>query len=101
MNDSSLIHAFFEFNGFCANSWCGRGAHAKGAELSNRDPLGDMKGGLENALECMKLDGALSKLYVKWFGVDPEPGSSTVTVYPGYGVPGMPGYDPTPHKPQC
>jgi polar amino acid transport system substrate-binding protein len=56
---------------------------------------------LENALECMKLDGTLSKLYVKWFGVDPEPGSSTVTVYPGYGVPGMPGYDPTPHEPQC
>jgi polar amino acid transport system substrate-binding protein len=56
---------------------------------------------LENALECMKLDGTLSKLYVKWFGVDPEPGSSTVTVYPGYGVPGMTGYDPTPHKPQC
>jgi ABC-type branched-subunit amino acid transport system substrate-binding protein len=56
---------------------------------------------LENALECMKLDGTLSKLYVKWFGVDPEPGSSTVTVYPGYGVPGMTGYDPTPHQPQC
>lgn len=56
---------------------------------------------LENALECMKLDGTLSKLYVKWFGVEPEPGSAAVTVYPGYGVPGMPGYDPTPHKPQC
>jgi polar amino acid transport system substrate-binding protein len=56
---------------------------------------------LENALECMKLDGTLTKLYVKWFGVEPEPGSSTVTVYPGYGVPDMPGYDPTPHKQQC
>jgi polar amino acid transport system substrate-binding protein len=56
---------------------------------------------LENALECMKLEGTLSKLYVKWFGIEPEPGSATVTVYPGYGVPGMPGYDPTPHKPQC
>jgi ABC-type amino acid transport substrate-binding protein len=56
---------------------------------------------LENALECMKLDNTLSKLYVKWFGVEPEPSSATVTVYPGYGVPGMPGYDPTPHQPQC
>jgi polar amino acid transport system substrate-binding protein len=56
---------------------------------------------LENALECMKLDGTLKKLYVKWFGVEPELGSAAVTVYPGYGVPGMTGYDPAPHKPQC
>jgi len=24
-----------------------------------------------------------------------------VTVFPGYGVPEMAGYDPTPHTPQC
>jgi polar amino acid transport system substrate-binding protein len=24
-----------------------------------------------------------------------------VTVFPGYGVPDMPGYDPTPHTPSC
>jgi polar amino acid transport system substrate-binding protein len=24
-----------------------------------------------------------------------------VTVFPGYGVPGMAGYDPTEHKPDC
>lgn len=56
---------------------------------------------LENAIECMKLDGTMTKMYVKWFGTKPPAGSATVTVYPGYGVPGMPGYDPTVHKPAC
>ncbi len=56
---------------------------------------------IENAVECMKQDGTMTKLYKKWFDVDPPPNSASTTVYPGYGVPGMPGYDPTPHKPQC
>jgi polar amino acid transport system substrate-binding protein len=56
---------------------------------------------LENALECMKLDGTMAKLHEKWFGVPPEAGAIVTTVSPGYGVPGMPGYDPTPHKPEC
>lgn len=56
---------------------------------------------LENALECMKSDGTMAKIYEKWFGMPPEPGSTVTTVFPGYGVPGMPGYDPTPHKPAC
>ena len=56
---------------------------------------------LEDALECMKTDGTMAKLHEKWFGVPPAPGSTVITVSPGYGVPGMPGYDPTPHKPAC
>ncbi|MBV8838264.1 MAG: transporter substrate-binding domain-containing protein [Alphaproteobacteria bacterium] len=56
---------------------------------------------VENAIECMKLDGTIAKMHEKWFGVKPLPGSAAVTVYPGYGVPGMPGYDPTEHKPSC
>jgi len=56
---------------------------------------------LENALECMKKDGTLARLHVQWFQVEPKPGSATLTIYPGYGVPGMPGYDPTEHSPQC
>lgn len=56
---------------------------------------------LENAVECMKQDGTLKALYVKWFGVEPKEGSATTTIYPGYGVPGTPGYDPTPHTPKC
>jgi polar amino acid transport system substrate-binding protein len=56
---------------------------------------------IENAVECMKLDNTIAKLHEKWFGVKPEPGSAAVTVFPGYGVPDMPGYDPTAHTPAC
>jgi polar amino acid transport system substrate-binding protein len=56
---------------------------------------------VENAIECMKLDGTIAKMHEKWFGIKPAPGSAAVTVYPGYGVPNMPGYDPAEHKPEC
>jgi polar amino acid transport system substrate-binding protein len=56
---------------------------------------------LEDALVCMKKDGTLTRLYVKWFQVEPEPGSATTTIYPGYGVPGFAGYDPTAQNPTC
>jgi len=56
---------------------------------------------LDDAIKCIKMDGTMAKLYVKWFGIAPEPGSTPVTVTPGYGVPGAPGYDPTPHQPAC
>jgi polar amino acid transport system substrate-binding protein len=56
---------------------------------------------VENSIECMKLDGTIAAMHEKWFGVKPAPGSAAVTVFPGTGVPGMPGYDPTPRTPQC
>ncbi len=56
---------------------------------------------VENAFECMKLDGTIAKLHEKWFGHKPEAGSAAVTVYPGYGVPGMEGHDLKPHQPNC
>lgn len=56
---------------------------------------------IENAIECMKLDGTMAKLHVKWFGIEPPAGSAAVTVFPGTGVPGMPGYDATPRAPAC
>lgn len=56
---------------------------------------------IENAIECMKLDGTMAAMHEKWFGTKPAAGSAAVTVFPGYGVPGMPGYDPTEHKPVC
>ena len=60
-----------------------------------------MRDQLETAIECLKQEGAIAKLHEKWFGVKPPPGSAAVTVFPGYGVPGMAGYDPTDHKPEC
>ena len=56
---------------------------------------------LQDALDCMKKDGTIAKLVKKWFGKDPEPDDLAVVVTPGYGVPGMPGYDPTPHELHC
>jgi polar amino acid transport system substrate-binding protein len=61
----------------------------------------ELRNRLDNAIECMKLDGTIAKMHEKWFGVAAPAGSAAVTVYPGYGVPDMPGYDPTPHTPAC
>jgi polar amino acid transport system substrate-binding protein len=56
---------------------------------------------VEGALECLKKDGTIAKLHEKWFGTKPAPGSAAVTVYKGYGVPGVEGYDETDHAPKC
>jgi polar amino acid transport system substrate-binding protein len=60
-----------------------------------------MRALLENAIECLKLDGTIAKLHEKWFGSAPAPGSAAVTVFPGTGVPELAGYDPTPRAPSC
>src|SRR3546814_79396 len=41
---------------------------------------------IEDAIECMKLDGTIAALHEKWFGTKPAAGSAAVTVFPGYGV---------------
>ncbi len=56
---------------------------------------------LDGAIECMKKDGTLAAMHEKWFGAKPAAGSAAATIFPGYGVPGMPGYDPTEHPLSC
>lgn len=56
---------------------------------------------LQDVLDCMKKDGTLPKLSEKWFGAPPAPDALERVITPGYGVPGMPGYDPTPHELKC
>ncbi|MCX7362026.1 MAG: transporter substrate-binding domain-containing protein [Alphaproteobacteria bacterium] len=56
---------------------------------------------LQDALDCMKQDGSLAKLSLKWFGKEPPADGLERVVTPGYGVPDMPGYDPTPHETKC
>ena len=56
---------------------------------------------LDVAIECIKRDGTMAKLHEKWFGFPPAPGSAAATIYPGYGVPDMPGYDPAEHPAAC
>jgi polar amino acid transport system substrate-binding protein len=60
-----------------------------------------MRAQLENALECMKQDRTLAKIHEKWLGYAPRPGSAAATIFPGTGVPGIQGYDPTPRSPTC
>src|SRR5438067_2976339 len=66
-----------------------------------RKDSGELRKTLDAAVECMKLDNTIAKMHEKWFGVAPAAGSAAVIVFPGYGVPDMPGYDPTAHTPSC
>ena len=57
---------------------------------------------MQDALDCMKKDGTIAKLVREVVRpASPAPTSSRVVITPGYGVPGMPGYDPTPHELHC
>lgn len=60
-----------------------------------------MRNKVESVIECMKLDGTMSKLSVKWFGVVPSPGDAAVTAYEGFGVPGMEGHQSGAHPLNC
>ena len=66
-----------------------------------RKDSAELRKTLDVAIECLKINGTIAKLHEKWLGSAPAAGSAAVTVFPGYGVPGMPGYDPTPHTPSC
>src|SRR5438270_1814702 len=66
-----------------------------------RKDSGELRKVLDVSIECMKLDGTIAKMHERWFGVAPAADSAAVTVFPGYGVPDMPGYDPTAHTPSC
>ncbi|GAB5377727.1 MAG: transporter substrate-binding domain-containing protein [Acuticoccus sp.] len=56
---------------------------------------------VERIIECMKADGTIASLSQKWFGVTPAEGSAAVTPMPGFGQPGFPGHDETPHELAC
>jgi polar amino acid transport system substrate-binding protein len=56
---------------------------------------------VEMAIECMKKDGTLVKMYEKWYGSKPDAASSINNIYPGYGAPDFKNYDPTPHELAC
>ncbi len=56
---------------------------------------------VEEVLECMKQDGFLARLHEKWYGAPPDAGSSMTQVFPGYGPPGLPGFEDTAHTPRC
>ena len=61
----------------------------------------EMRKKFEKAVECMKADGTIAKIHEKWTGNKPIAGGAAYKVEPGIGVPGMPGYDPTPSGSGC
>lgn len=56
---------------------------------------------VDRVLECMKQDGFIARLSERWFGVKPEADEAENIPFPGSGVPGLAGYDPTPHAQPC
>ena len=61
----------------------------------------ELRNKVEGVIECMKTDGTIAKLSEKWFGVTPAAGSAAVTVFEGFGVPGMEGHQAVAHEPEC
>jgi polar amino acid transport system substrate-binding protein len=56
---------------------------------------------MEAAIECLKRDGTIARLSQKWFGAEPKPDDAERVVFPGFGPPGLPGYDATPNTAAC
>jgi len=61
----------------------------------------ELRAKVENVIECMKIDGTITELHEKWFGVLPEPDSAAVIALAGYGQPGFDGYVEDGHEPSC
>jgi polar amino acid transport system substrate-binding protein len=60
-----------------------------------------MRATIEEVIECLKRDGTVARLSEKWFGAPPKEDDAERVVFPGYGPPGLPGYDPTPSRAAC
>lgn len=63
-------------------------------DVQGRDRLSD-------ALKCLKKKGVVAGLVKKWLGTEPGPEAASVVIEAGQGVPGLPGYDPTPAQYSC
>lgn len=61
----------------------------------------ELRASVEKIIECMKVDGTMAAMSVKWFGVEPAEGSAAVTPLPGFGEPGFKGHVEADHTPGC
>jgi polar amino acid transport system substrate-binding protein len=61
----------------------------------------ELRDDVEDALDCLKQDGTVARLSHAWLQREPGDEDLENMVVPGYGVPGLAGYDPRPHKPRC
>jgi polar amino acid transport system substrate-binding protein len=61
----------------------------------------DLRDEVEEALRCLKEDGTVARLANVWFGTNPGDEDIEKLAMPGYGVPGLSGFDPKTHKSHC
>ncbi len=61
----------------------------------------ELRDEIEDALRCLKMNGTVARLSKTWFGREPDAEDLENLVVPGYGVPGLAGYDPKPRKTRC
>jgi polar amino acid transport system substrate-binding protein len=61
----------------------------------------ELRDEMEDALRCLKMDGTVARLSKEWFGRNPDAEDLENLVVPGYGVPGLAGYDPKFRKTRC
>ncbi len=61
----------------------------------------ELRDAVDDAIDCLKVDGTIASLSRKWFGIEPAPTDLERVVSPGHGVPGLSGYDPTARPPRC
>lgn len=61
----------------------------------------ELRDDMEAALQCLKIDGTVARLSRQWFGRDPDAEDLERLVIPGFGVPGLAGYDAKPRKTHC
>jgi polar amino acid transport system substrate-binding protein len=66
-----------------------------------RQDSGALRNQVEGVIECMKRDGTLARLSERWFGAAPKEDDAERVSFPGFGPPGLPGHDLTPHEPRC
>lgn len=61
----------------------------------------EMREKVERVIECMKTDGTMADLHVKWFGGEPAKESAAATPRAGWGEPGFAGYVEDDHALDC
>jgi polar amino acid transport system substrate-binding protein len=61
----------------------------------------ELRDEIEDALTCLKQDGTVARLSRQWIGGEPDQEDLQRLVVPGYGVPGLTGYDPRSRNPHC
>jgi polar amino acid transport system substrate-binding protein len=61
----------------------------------------ELRDEVEDALRCLKLNGTVARLSKQWLGREPDAEDLENLVVPGYGVPGLAGYDSKPRKVHC